>query len=261
MPREIRAPSDVEPIKLYHQFQKKIPIEVRCMIWRYTLPEEQLHELVLENTGGSVPGTVGFAQKQFRFTTPHPVAMYVNQESRNEARRFFTLSIGTREVFLPVGYNYNQTEVTLDTPQVKNHIWTDYNYDIRDPDITYRQFGVAIKQPKRTWVNYKSDVFYINLYTYFHTKSMCCRLANVANTLAPEVTSQIQHLAVDVELLREYGQYGQYGPALRLNNMIHLVRWLPNLKALTLVVSSLPSVLLIPRPVPNRGSITITILV
>jgi hypothetical protein len=72
------------------------------MIRRYTLPEDQLHELMLEDTGDSVPGTVGVSHKKFRYTTPDPVALYVNQESRNEAQRLFTLSIGLRDVFPPV---------------------------------------------------------------------------------------------------------------------------------------------------------------
>jgi hypothetical protein len=252
MPRGIRAPLEVEPIKPYHQFQKKIPIEVRCMIWRYTLPENQLHELVKEYTGTCVPGTSEIYYR-YRFTTPHPVALYVNQESRNEARRFFTLSMSLRDVFLPIGYSYNRKEITLDTPQVRKHIWTDYESGICHPDITYTQFGIVIKLPKRTWVNYKRDVFYINHHTYFHPYKRMCRLVDAANQLAPEVTSQIQHLALDVELL--------HGDALELNlnRVLYDVRMLPNLKSLTLVVSSLPYVLLLPLPLPNWYSTTITI--
>jgi hypothetical protein len=239
MLRGTRAPLDVEPIKPYPQFQKKIPIEVRCMIWRYTLPEEQLHELALEHTGSSVPSTVGFAQKQFRFTTPHPVALYVNQESRNEARRFFTLSIGSREVFLPVGYNYNQKGIALDTPQVKKHIWTDYETVIDGPDVTREEFGIMLKQPNRTWVNYGRDIFYINYHTF--------DLVEASDALALNVSNQIQHLAVDLQFLLRYEL------ELKSNCVLHNVRWVPNLKTLTLVVSSLPSVLLPSRPVPNSA--------
>jgi hypothetical protein len=228
----------VEPIKPYHQFQKKIPIEIRCMIWRYTLPDEQIHELVLVDTGDPVPDTVELRQKKFRFTTPHPVALYVNRESRNEAQRFFTFSMALRDLFLPLDYPYKQKSITLNTPGVKKRVLTIYDdspmYDDFRGETTTERFGLLLKREPRTWVNYEHDIFYINHHTFFSTCFSSwpyCYWLDVANSWSPRDAKQIQHLAIDIEVLIRLPS------ELNLRSLLSKLTWLPSLRTVTLVVS------------------------
>jgi hypothetical protein len=160
---------------------------------------------------------------------------------------FLTLSLGLRDLRLPVGSYYRDQQITHNTPGVKRHVWKAYTDTFHGRDITYDGIGLLLEDP-RTWVDYDRDIFYINHRTIFGSSEMRY-LSEAANALSPRDAGRIQHLAVDVEVFMQYEIAVPFG--LVLSAMLHRLRWLPNLKTLTLVVSFFPSIIYVPRPATN----------
>src|SRR4051794_993954 len=68
-----------------------LPQEIRCQVWRASFPRRRVN--LREGTSiRTIPlgGAVSFGSKRLRtLTAPHPVAAFVNQESRAETLRFY----------------------------------------------------------------------------------------------------------------------------------------------------------------------------
>jgi hypothetical protein len=74
---------------------RRLPTEVRLMVWRMALPDPRAVELRTSQR-----------HKGYYTTARNPSLFYVNQEARNEALRFYTLTFGTDDAPARVYFDF-----------------------------------------------------------------------------------------------------------------------------------------------------------
>lgn len=89
---------------------KSLPPEIRSLIWLLTLPGPRIVPIL---SYGKVPWDIKawdqtFHRYAFHSPAKPPVTLFVNRESRAEARRFYTLTFGSPSLGIPnsVWFNY-----------------------------------------------------------------------------------------------------------------------------------------------------------
>jgi hypothetical protein len=116
-----------------------LPSEIRCQIWRASFPRRRVN--IREGTNIRLGDTVGFSSKRVRtLTAPHPVAAFVNQESRAETLRFYCRLYqqfdshedekDERDLSIPNTIYINPRLDTLFLTMAALTIWKDFETDL-----------------------------------------------------------------------------------------------------------------------------------